>query len=95
MMPSDPTPQLLETLIKNCTAYVHRVVAEKDVPAEMAKIARKKVRAGGLPCSALLCSALLCSALPCSALLCSALPCSALLCAGCIVACIDGSRVLM
>ncbi|CAI7830414.1 unnamed protein product, partial [Closterium sp. NIES-54] len=33
---------LLETLIKNCTAYVHRVVAEKDVPAEMAKIARKK-----------------------------------------------------
>ena len=34
--------QLLETFIKNCGDIVHMHVAEKDLPQEMVKIAKKK-----------------------------------------------------
>jgi hypothetical protein len=37
------SPQVFETIMKNCGESVHQQVAEKDVLREMVKIVKKKV----------------------------------------------------
>ena len=38
------TVTLLEAVVKNCGQQVHQQVAERDVPSEMAKLVKRKVR---------------------------------------------------
>ncbi len=42
------SPQVFETIMKNCGESVHQQVAEKDVLREMVKIVKKKVSLAGI-----------------------------------------------
>jgi hypothetical protein len=44
----DLSPQVFETIMKNCGESVHQQVAEKDVLREMVKIVKKKVSLVGI-----------------------------------------------
>ncbi len=44
----DLSPQVFETIMKNCGESVHQQVAEKDVLREMVKIVKKKVSLAGI-----------------------------------------------